>query len=274
MADMAKLAVTTAICLAVVTGCGAQTISTPSDVTVCQKPDGKHYGLPFGDKCDAADRPSRTRPDTGFLGFNAKGAINYDTAVLQSRHKTFIRKLESYPVVDGAWENFPPSLLAQLKPETLSEKALDGANYASHDWGGRTRNGAEDDINTSNRNKFIKESSRRAELFENSKEGKDLADKINAEEEKNRNKYLGEVASEADVDSARVGVIEDLKEVRRELVDKALKQGLSGPGVAREIKVIMKDSSISALMGAGASRAEAERGWKYISEGIDANINY
>jgi hypothetical protein len=50
------------------------------DFKICEKPDGKFYGIPDEAKCKAPNREATARPDTGFLGSKQGRAINYDTA--------------------------------------------------------------------------------------------------------------------------------------------------------------------------------------------------
>ena len=58
------------------------------DFKVCQKPDGKHYGIPDDSKCVAPAKEVKSRPDTGFLNTQAGKGINYDTAKAQGDAKT------------------------------------------------------------------------------------------------------------------------------------------------------------------------------------------
>lgn len=190
--------------------------------------------------------------------------------------KDIARQLERYDVSRkiSAWENFPPSLLARLNPADLSDKALQGASFASYEWMGRTRSEEESDINSSNQSRFGAESSRREEIFDNSKEGKALAARIANGESKAESTRLREEVAESGVAPERIGVIQDLKGVRAQIADKFLSKDFHGPEAAELAKQMMREKSIAALLGAGASKEEAQRGWNYISDGIDANLNY
>ena len=55
---------------------------------VCQKPDGKYFGIVAGSTCRAPNKKALKRPSTGFLNTNAGIGINYDTALKQSVSKT------------------------------------------------------------------------------------------------------------------------------------------------------------------------------------------
>lgn len=164
-----------------------------------------------------------------------------------------------------------------MDPKRLSDSALQVGYLASFYW----ETGTSADVAklaADVKNRFIEERMRREENFKNSPEGKrkeaDLLRQIEADDKRREGEALQDTLSESGVEAARIGVIEDLKEVRRTLVDRALQRGLHGADVAAEIKAIMRDQSISALLAAGASQVEAERGWQYIEAGIDANLNY
>lgn len=58
------------------------------DFKICEKPDGKFYGIPNQGKCKAPNREAAARPDTGFLNSQQGKAINYDTAKSQGDVKT------------------------------------------------------------------------------------------------------------------------------------------------------------------------------------------
>jgi len=58
------------------------------DFKICEKPDGKFYGIPNQAKCKAPNKEATSRPDTGFLGSKQGRAINYDTAKGQGDVKT------------------------------------------------------------------------------------------------------------------------------------------------------------------------------------------
>jgi membrane protein involved in colicin uptake len=55
---------------------------------VCLKQDGNHYGIPDSASCAAPDKQVNERPSMGFLGMQARSAINYDTAKKQANDKT------------------------------------------------------------------------------------------------------------------------------------------------------------------------------------------
>jgi hypothetical protein len=81
-------------CLATVAlfGCSSQTSGIDRQRIlvglVCVKPDGNHYGIPDTAKCSAPDKQVGIRPGTGFLGLQARRAINFDTAQEQAHAKT------------------------------------------------------------------------------------------------------------------------------------------------------------------------------------------
>ena len=58
------------------------------DFKICEKPDGKFYGIPDQAKCKAPNKEAAARPDTGFLNSQQGRAINYDTAKSQGDAKT------------------------------------------------------------------------------------------------------------------------------------------------------------------------------------------
>ena len=58
------------------------------DFKVCQKPDGKNYGIPDQDKCKAPAKEVTTRPSAGPLGINTGKRVNYDTAREQGLEKS------------------------------------------------------------------------------------------------------------------------------------------------------------------------------------------
>jgi hypothetical protein len=58
------------------------------DFKVCQKPDGKHYGIPESAKCEAPAREVTTRPSAGPLGIHTGKGVNYDTAREQGLEKS------------------------------------------------------------------------------------------------------------------------------------------------------------------------------------------
>jgi len=66
----------------------AATFSLPVKAKVCQKPDGKYYGIKDTSKCAAPDKEVTKRPDTGFMNSQAGRALNYDTAKQQGFNKT------------------------------------------------------------------------------------------------------------------------------------------------------------------------------------------
>lgn len=57
---------------------------------VCLKQDGNHYGIPDSAICTAPDKQVNERPGMGFLGMQARSAINYDTAKKQANDKTIV----------------------------------------------------------------------------------------------------------------------------------------------------------------------------------------
>ncbi|MCP9903120.1 hypothetical protein KBY72_13925 [Cyanobium sp. BA5m-21] len=59
-----------------------------ANARVCQKPDGKHYGISDDDRCAPPAKEARSRPDTGFLNTQAGRGMNYDTAKKQGDKKT------------------------------------------------------------------------------------------------------------------------------------------------------------------------------------------
>jgi hypothetical protein len=67
------------------------------DFKVCEKPDGKHYGIPDSDKCAAPNKEAKVRPGTGFLGMLAKKAINWDTAAAQGLEKKLEKGVRRRP---------------------------------------------------------------------------------------------------------------------------------------------------------------------------------
>ena len=64
------------------------------DFKICEKPDGKFYGIPNQAKCKAPNKEAAARPDTGFLNSQQGRAINYDTAKSQGEDKTAARSKE------------------------------------------------------------------------------------------------------------------------------------------------------------------------------------
>jgi len=62
------------------------------DFKVCQKPNGKHYGIPNDSKCVAPAKEVKERPNTGFFNTDAGKGIDYDTAKTQGEAKTKIKQ--------------------------------------------------------------------------------------------------------------------------------------------------------------------------------------
>jgi hypothetical protein len=58
------------------------------DFKVCEKPDGKHYGIPGNARCEAPAREVTTRPSAGPMGIHTGKGVNYDTAREQGLEKS------------------------------------------------------------------------------------------------------------------------------------------------------------------------------------------
>jgi hypothetical protein len=66
------------------------------DFKVCQKPDGKHYGVSDNDRCAPPAKEVSNRPGGGFLNLQAGKGINYDTAKGQGDAKTMAKAEKEY----------------------------------------------------------------------------------------------------------------------------------------------------------------------------------
>jgi hypothetical protein len=64
------------------------------DFKVCQKPDGRHYGIPDQDQCQKPNKEVKSAPDKGILGIFPGKKINFDTALKQGQKKTAVKKDE------------------------------------------------------------------------------------------------------------------------------------------------------------------------------------
>jgi len=67
------------------------------DFKVCQKPDGKYFGIKDSAKCTPPNKEAKQRPDTGFFNTQAGRGINYDTAKQQGDVKTYWEKIGFKP---------------------------------------------------------------------------------------------------------------------------------------------------------------------------------
>jgi hypothetical protein len=63
------------------------------DFKVCQKPDGRHYGIPDQDQCQKPNKEVKTAPGKGILGLFPGKRINYETALKQGQQKTSTKKV-------------------------------------------------------------------------------------------------------------------------------------------------------------------------------------
>lgn len=87
------------------------------DFKVCQKADGKHYGISDNEKCGKGAREVTKAPSKGFLGMNPGKAINFETAKLQG---------------DAATKNYPRKkvqFLRNLPGNTPEEKSYNKKVY-------------------------------------------------------------------------------------------------------------------------------------------------
>jgi hypothetical protein len=254
---------------------------------VCVKPDGRYYGIAANETCSPPAREALRRPGTGFLGLNAELAINYDTAKQQAMAKTESAILASR--VEEAWsakkaedtywfERFTPGMLSKLITETMSDQEVRAAYYASTDWGGRTRSDGEDNINITNRDRFLGEMTRREEAYNRSPKGKAEAarlDKAREREEAQRAKEkLAELSSASGITNGAVlGVLEDIEGIRNELVTNAIGKGISGPEAAAYVKDQLRPSIETSVRSVGGSSSDVHRAISYVNQGIDANLN-
>lgn len=71
------------------------------DFKVCEKPNGKRYGIPDQDKCRAPNREAKGAP-LSVLGLNVGAKQNYDTAKSQGEAKTVERRY--YEILNNQWK--------------------------------------------------------------------------------------------------------------------------------------------------------------------------
>lgn len=70
--------------------CLSAAVSSPAHAKVCQKPNGKYYGIADQDKCIAPAKEASRSP-ISFLGINVGSKQNYDTAKEQGEFKNMGR---------------------------------------------------------------------------------------------------------------------------------------------------------------------------------------
>ena len=67
----------------------------PAHARVCEKPDGKFFGISDFRNCALPNKDVKFRPDSGFLGLQNQGkTMNYDTAKAQGDAKTTRAKMD------------------------------------------------------------------------------------------------------------------------------------------------------------------------------------
>jgi len=91
------------------------------DFKVCERPNGKHYGIPDQDKCKAPNREAKEAP-LSVLGLNVGAKQNYDTAKAQGEAKNVVRR---YRDIMGGANIKVKELNSQLDTVNGLAKSLD-----------------------------------------------------------------------------------------------------------------------------------------------------
>jgi hypothetical protein len=114
------------------------------DFKVCEKPDGKHYGIPDDIKCAPPNKEVKSRP-SGFLGIGAGNQMNWDTAAAQGATKTAELNKKKDAVIkelkglQSQMDNIPGSSLvhdltnAYMERSRLSDLARYGVKGTKND---------------------------------------------------------------------------------------------------------------------------------------------
>ena len=254
------------------------------DFKVCQKPDGKNYGIPDQDKCKAPAKEVKTRPDTGFLNTQAGKGINYDTAKSQGDSKTtdreYAKRLDSADTSKKGWySDFPPEELAKLNLKSFTLGQVKKAYYAAQDWGGRTTSPEQDKINDLNQKKFMSAMHDKQVEYDNRPKVKaekaQIDKKLKADEDKKMKGATNQLSSESGVKGgAALGALEELEGLRNKLVTRLLERNKSGPEVSRQVKARFEPEVRQMMQSVGASASDTENAIRYVNKGIDANLDF
>lgn len=116
---MSSLSLAT-IALVAVGGC-----FLPVHARVCEKPDGRFFGVSDFRNCALPNRDAKFRPDSGFLGLQNQGKIiNYDTAKAQGNAKTTLEKRASEinKILPRIWRNW--QVLSKEQKNKLAPQVL------------------------------------------------------------------------------------------------------------------------------------------------------
>jgi hypothetical protein len=91
---------------------------------VCEKPDGKFFGISDFRKCPLPSREAISRPNGGFLGLQNQGkTINYDTAKTQGDTKTNRAKIDPTRSDKAAGQKVTSRMSQKSKTLALSDAA-------------------------------------------------------------------------------------------------------------------------------------------------------
>jgi hypothetical protein len=246
-------------------GCSSPTKTIPLNdaAVVCVKPNGKHYGLPVGSKCLAPAEEAKTRPQTGFLNMFAGRGINYDTAKAQGERKTkdiAIQKFTTFFLKEAQGQ-----LASGIDPVTIPSLIL------LDEQGDKAKSlGIYDKLYNMSPQQII------AAIKTNPETQKDAAfwAKVEKERTGKETNTTNELSSASGIKSgAALAALEELESTRANLVDRALRENLTGPEVAAYLKDQMRPTVVSVMSDAGASPQEIENAIRYVNQGIDANLN-
>jgi hypothetical protein len=121
------------------------------DFKVCQKPDGKYYGIANDSKCEAPAKEVKKAPDRGFLGLQEGRQINYETARAQGeerKHKDANEKMAK-AAKEGKPIDYETALLQKKnkKAEDTNRKEKAKPRPSNGKWSDESMNSIADDIN-------------------------------------------------------------------------------------------------------------------------------
>ncbi len=223
------------------------------DFKVCQKPDGKHYGIPDDSKCVAPAKEVKSRPDTGFLNTQAGRGINYDTAKQQGQQKTLKRDREKAKAEE---EKRFKSLGEKYLKELLNDIKVGGA---SPEWVWENARGilrARHDADYNDLDKFLQDPKVKAAV-------------------------LGGGPKKSAAEKNYEQIVDRIQEVRKGLTRHIVERSgaswdsESDPrrlAAVKEAKALMKSKVDEITKTAGFTPDQRRRAWEEISQGIESNL--